>query len=106
MGWGALLEFLEQRGSKELLETSARWEEFDESSEQAHRESCGTLRALEVFIEQLQGKIVLHLTDCLPVACSMGKGSKGSAVLHRYAVEIVAPPRATPGHLPNFLEFT
>jgi hypothetical protein len=86
MGWGAVLELAGEEGDREILSTSGRWGEGDESSEQAHRESTGTVLACETFIERLQGKTVLHLTDCTPVSNAVNNGSKRSRVLHENAV--------------------
>jgi hypothetical protein len=85
MGWGAVLEFA---GGREPLKASGRWQTKDDSSEQAHREACGTVRAVEAFLAELQGKTVLHLTDCIPVAQAIGKGSRGSEVLHNLALDL------------------
>eukprot|EP00961_Rhodomonas_salina_P137343 1847678-Rhodomonas_salina.1 len=66
MGWGAVLEILQEDGGRSIMKTSGRWGTSDEAGEQEHRESCGTLQALETFVQEMQGKIVLHLTDCTP----------------------------------------
>lgn len=88
MGWGAILEMTGDKGLRESVSTSGRWGEADQASEQAHRESTGTLRAVETFIEKLQGKTVLHLTDCTPVSNAMNSGSRGSMVLQDNAVRL------------------
>eukprot|EP00961_Rhodomonas_salina_P241544 3263256-Rhodomonas_salina.1 len=36
----------------------------------------------------MQGKIILHLTDCVQVSSAMGAGSKESEVLHQLSVLI------------------
>eukprot|EP00961_Rhodomonas_salina_P057430 772152-Rhodomonas_salina.1 len=76
MGWGAVLEYVREDGERVMLKTSGRWGNGDDASEQAHREACGTLRALETFVRELQGKTVIHLTDCTPVAAAIDHGSK------------------------------
>eukprot|EP00961_Rhodomonas_salina_P202827 2736387-Rhodomonas_salina.3 len=78
MGWGAMVELVGVDGVKTTWKTSGRWGKADDASEQAHREACGTLRALETFLQQMQGKIILHLTDCVPVSSAMGAWSKNS----------------------------
>ncbi len=88
MGWGAILELIDENGKRESLETSARWRSEDKDTEQAHREAQGALNAFKTFRRQLQGKTVLHLTDCMPVAEAVGKGSKNSIVLQDIAVEL------------------
>eukprot|EP00961_Rhodomonas_salina_P116674 1570266-Rhodomonas_salina.1 len=88
MGWGAILELVGEDGARTTRKTSGRWGEQDDSGEQAHREACGTLRALETFLQAMQGKIILHLTDCVPVSSAMGAGSKESEVLHLLSVQI------------------
>lgn len=86
LGWGAILERATERHSP--IPISGRWGVHDDSNEQAHREACGTVRAVEAFLSELQGSTVLHLTDCIPVAQAMEKGSANSKVLHRLAVEL------------------
>eukprot|EP00961_Rhodomonas_salina_P273909 3700988-Rhodomonas_salina.1 len=78
MGWGAILEVMQEDATTSRMSTSGRWGAGDDSGEQAHREACGTLRALETFLESMQGRMVLHLTDCVPVSSAMGSGSKDS----------------------------
>ncbi len=87
-GWGAILELRSEQGGNTRVETSGRWGEGDEVGDQAHREAYGTLRAFEAFAPQLQGKAVLHLTDCSPVEAAVNKGSKSSAVLQTVAVAL------------------
>jgi hypothetical protein len=88
MGWGAVLELADGQGGRERFSTSGRWGKEDECSEQAHRESTGTVRAFESFLGKLQGKTILHLTDCTPVANAMNAGSKNSLILHRNAISL------------------
>ena len=74
-----VVEMFEETGEQKVtLSTSSRWGEVDDHEEQAHREACGTLRALETYAQRLQGKIVLHVTDCTPVSNAIEKGSKCS----------------------------
>ncbi len=87
-GWGAILETREEDGSTARSETSGRWGTADEVGDQAHREAYGTLRAFETFMPQLQGRLVLHLTDCSPVEAAVNKGSKSSIVLQKVAVAL------------------
>ncbi len=48
MGWGAILDFAgAQRPS---MRTSGRWGTEDPAGEQAHREACGVVRAVEAFL--------------------------------------------------------
>jgi hypothetical protein len=88
LGWGAILEERSETGATIRSETSGRWAHDDPASEQAHREACGALRAFETFAVQLQGKTVLHLTDCTPVQAAVGSGSKNSKVIHGLVLQL------------------
>lgn len=55
---------------------------------QVYCEMLGVIRGVESFLPYLQGKAVLHLTDCAPICSVVRLGSGPSAYLQKQAVAL------------------
>jgi hypothetical protein len=85
-GWGCTLRLL-HNGLWEQQTTSVAWA-GDGPTIQVQCEAEALAQALALFAPQLQGRSVLHVTDCAPTLALPVKGSAASARLQSTALRV------------------